>query len=94
MDEPTPELDPRKRRCAVSGDGAAHPLAVWRDRHGLSMKKFGQMSRTTASTICRIEHNKLHPSPDLVSRIRQATRGEVVLSPRRLLLARGHQTRS
>ena len=87
MDEPvTLILDSPKR-----GEGAAHPLAAWRERRGLSQKRFGEMARTAASTISRIENNKMRPKPELVSRIAQATGGEIVLSRRavRRLLPRG-----
>ena len=62
MDEPvTPILDPPKR-----GEGAAHPLAAWRERRGLSQKRFGAMARTAASTISRIENKKMRPKPELL----------------------------
>jgi DNA-binding XRE family transcriptional regulator len=70
---------------------APHPLAVWRERHGLSQKRFAAMARTAASTICRIENNKMRPKPEL-SRIAQATGGEILLPRRsvRCLLPRSH----
>ena len=42
------------------------------------------MAKTAASTICRIENNKMRPKPELVSRIAQATGGEVVLPRHRV----------
>jgi transcriptional regulator with XRE-family HTH domain len=79
MDEPPPTLDPPER-----GEGVAHPLAAWRERRGLSQKRFGEMARTASSSISRIENNKMGPKPELVSRIAQATGGEIVL-PRRAI---------
>ena len=61
MDEPvTLILDSPKR-----GEGATHPLAAWRELRGLSQKRFGEMARTAASTISRIENNKMRPKPEL-----------------------------
>jgi transcriptional regulator with XRE-family HTH domain len=72
-----------------------HPLALWRERRGLSMEKFGAMAGTTASTICRIEQGKIRPQPELAERIARATGGEVSLRSgvKKRLLPRGHQTR-
>ena len=56
---------------------ADHPLTAYRSANGLTQEAFGKLARTSAATVSRVEARTLEPKYELLTRLVEATKGEV-----------------
>jgi transcriptional regulator with XRE-family HTH domain len=54
-----------------------HPIANYRQRHGLTLEQFGVLVGVNKATVLKWERGSLRPGIDVMARVVAATHGEV-----------------